>query len=107
MQLGIKIKKMREAMRLTQQELGQRIGVDKSLVSFWEKGERTPSLDLLIKIASVFHTTTDYLLGLSSRNMIDVTGIPEEGVEILRMTVNMLKTNLQYSDRSTNEKEKL
>ena len=64
MNFGERLKELRKGQRLTQQELAERIGVAKSVVSYYESGDRYPSYDVLIRIAHIFHTTTDYLFGL-------------------------------------------
>lgn len=62
MNFGDKLKMLRTGQNLTQQQLATRLGVQKSVVSYYESGERTPSTDVLIKLARVFHTTIDYRL---------------------------------------------
>lgn len=33
------------------------------MISFYENNQRTPPVDILLKLAKIFHVTTDYLLG--------------------------------------------
>lgn len=35
------------------------------MISFYEKDQRIPPADILIKLSQIFNVTTDYLLGLS------------------------------------------
>ncbi len=88
---GEKLKDLRTSQKLTQQQLADRIGVAKSVVSYYESGDRYPSYDVLIKIARIFHTTTDYLLDVSKVNVIDVTGLPEEDITVIRTVAEALK----------------
>ena len=62
MNFGVRLKKIHKNKHLTQQQLADRLGVAKSVVSYYETGDRFPSYDVLIKIARTFHVTTDYLL---------------------------------------------
>lgn len=64
--LGKNIKDLRTELKLSQRELGRRLGVCNQTVSFWESGQREPDLDALIKIAKFFEVSTDYLLGLEN-----------------------------------------
>lgn len=48
---------------LTQHGLAVLIGVTDSEISRYIKGERTPSLPVLIQLADKLNTTADYLLG--------------------------------------------
>ena len=80
---GDKLKSLRTAQKMTQQQLGERIGVAKSIVSYYESGDRYPSYDVLVRIAHVFHTTTDYLLDIAKDNVVDVTGLSEEDIAVV------------------------
>ena len=89
---GEKLKKLRTSQKLTQQQLADRIGVAKSVVSYYESGDRYPSYDVLVKIARIFHTTTDYLLDVSKDNVIDVTGLSDEDIAVVRAVAEALKS---------------
>ena len=88
---GDKLKSLRTAQKMTQQQLGERIGVAKSIVSYYESGDRYPSYDVLVRTAHVFHTTTDYLLDIAKDNVVDVTGLSEEDIAVVRTVAEALK----------------
>lgn len=73
--IGNHIRILRQARGLTQEEFANRINVAKSTVSAYENGSRLPSYDVLVKIADLFHVTTDSLLGRGSGCVIDVSGL--------------------------------
>ncbi|MCF0127920.1 MAG: helix-turn-helix transcriptional regulator [Pseudobutyrivibrio sp.] len=50
-EVASKMKKMRLAMNLTQQDLAERSGTQKSNISRMESGNYNPSLDFLVKVA--------------------------------------------------------
>ena len=91
MNFGNKLKSLRVGQKLTQQQLADRIGVAKSVVSYYESGDRYPSYDVLVKIARIFHTTTDYLLDVSKDCVIDVTGLSDEDISVVRTVTEALK----------------
>ena len=91
MNFGKKLKALRTGQKLTQQQLADRIGVAKSVVSYYESGDRYPSYDVLVKIAKIFHTTTDYLLDVSKESVIDVTGLSDEDIAVIRTVAEALK----------------
>ena len=91
MNFGIKLKTLRNSQKLTQQQLADRIGVAKSVVSYYESGDRYPSYDVLVRIVRIFHTTTDYLLDVSKDNVVDVTGLSEEDMAVIRTVAEALK----------------
>lgn len=60
-----RIKALRIEKPLTQKELGKYLGVSEVSVRCWENGTKSPSMNAIIALASLFHVTTDYLLGVS------------------------------------------
>lgn len=53
-EIGKNIRKRREKMRYSQRELAELCGVTKSYILKLEHGERSPSLEMLIKLADIF-----------------------------------------------------
>lgn len=91
MDFGKKLKELRMNAGLTQAQLGGMIGVTKSVISFYELQERSPSPDVLIKLSQVFHVSTDYLLGLSTMETIDITGLDKNDIAIIRTMAERLR----------------
>ena len=89
---GSKLKELRKNHKLTQQQLAERVGVSKSVISYYESGDRYPSYDILVKIARIFHTSTDFLLDISRENIIDVTGLSRDEISAVRNIVEVFKT---------------
>ena len=52
LEFGKKLKELRKANNLTQSQLAERIGLAKSIISYYESGDRWPSYDVLIKIGT-------------------------------------------------------
>lgn len=61
--LGERIRSLRKAAGLTQEELGQRLRVEKSSVSEWESDKRAPVYSRLQAIAAALNVTVARLLG--------------------------------------------
>lgn len=53
---------LRKAKGLTQNELGERVGVSFQAVSKWERGETLPDISVLPDLAKVLETTVDFIL---------------------------------------------
>ncbi|BAS28060.1 helix-turn-helix domain-containing protein [Limnochorda pilosa] len=64
-----RLRQLREAKGMTQQDLGALIGVTKNSISSYERGVRTPEFHLLLRMADVFGVSTDYLLGHTERDV--------------------------------------
>ena len=56
------LKAIREKKKITQVSLSIDIGVAQETISAYESGKSLPSVDVLIKLADRFGTSTDYLL---------------------------------------------
>lgn len=60
--LNERIKEERIMAGLTQEELADKIGVKQNMVSYYEKGFKTPSVPILARIADVLDCSVDKLL---------------------------------------------
>lgn len=68
MNLGEKLKELRKERNLKQEELALLLNVDRTTVSNWERGEKQPSLDILIRLHAIYGVTLDEIVGLKSDN---------------------------------------
>lgn len=91
MDFGSRLKELRKQSGLTQQQLAERIGVTKSVISFYELRERTPSPEVLIQLSYIFHVSTDYLLGIKRGRVIDVSELDDEDIKAVQLIVDRLK----------------
>ena len=57
------IRTLRKARKLTQEQLAESLGVTTGAVHKWEAGLSVPELEMLIKMADLFDTSVDSLLG--------------------------------------------
>ena len=89
--MGEKLKSLRIEKKLTQKQVADRIGLAISAVSSYESGTRYPSYDVLVKLARIFHISTDYLLGMTDKRNIDVTGLRDNEIELVSQLVDMLR----------------
>ena len=64
--LGDRIKKERENLNLSREDLAKKIGVSYSAIAMYEQGNREPNTSLLIKLCETFNCSMDYLMGLTS-----------------------------------------
>ena len=62
---GKRIQELRSEKFLQQKELAEKVGVKQNSISRYESGVIVPSMEVLVHLAQVLDTTTDYLLGLS------------------------------------------
>lgn len=89
--LGQKVKRLRESREWSQAELARRAGVTKSAISTYELGIRTPSADVVCSLAKAFGVSADYLLGIAERRSVEVEGLSERDEALVRELVASLK----------------
>ena len=69
---GSRLKELRTANRCGQKELGALIGVSDSSIRKYESGDRTPTPEAIRTLAKYFNVSTDYLLGNTPTNNINI-----------------------------------
>ena len=67
-----KLTKYRKEQGFTQQEVADKIGINRGSYSNWENGKREPTLENVVKLAKLFKTTTDELLGQTIYSKVDL-----------------------------------
>jgi transcriptional regulator with XRE-family HTH domain len=87
-QLGETIRRHREALRLTQRSLAQRLGVEASHVAFIESGRRKPSLKLVARLADV--------LGLDRQDLLFQAHPEAKELIVLAEPEERRKTSLSW-----------
>ena len=75
--LGYRLKQLRQERKLKQGQVADIIGVNKRQISAYENDSRQPSYDILIRLAVLYHVSTDYLLGFQVSNLYDIYQIFE------------------------------
>lgn len=86
-----KLKLLRTENNLTQRQVSDRVGVAVSAISAYESGLRYPSYKALIRLASLYHVSCDYLIGVENARTIDVSGLDEEDIELVIHTIEVLR----------------
>jgi len=75
--LGKRIVANRKRLGMTQDALAEQLGVTAQAVSKWENDQSCPDITMLPKLARIFSTTTDELLGLTPPPASEETEVPE------------------------------
>lgn len=88
---GQRIKELRLSLGLNQEDFGKTLNVTKQSVSNWENGNIQPSVDILMKIATKYSVSSDYLLGLTQNRTLDVSGLSNDEITHIQMIVDDLR----------------
>ena len=101
-----RIHDLRERSGMTQTDLALRMGVSRSGVNAWEMGISKPTLDNLATLSRIFHTTTDYLLGIDNEETLVISNFTVEEKELIMRMVNYMEgiqsINFKKSQKSQN-----
>lgn len=65
MVFGARLKALRKQKKLTQVTVQLETGIEQTLISKYERGERIPPTDSLMILAKFYHTSMDYIMGLT------------------------------------------
>ncbi len=60
-----RIAELRKEKRMSQISLGMKLNVSQKMISAYENGKNEPSIDLLMRMADIFHASIDYIVGYS------------------------------------------
>ena len=71
LEIGARIKQLRNAAGMTQEQLGNELSVSAQAVSKWESGTTTPDIQLLPEISVLFGVTIDELFSMTDEGRIE------------------------------------
>ncbi len=60
---GSRIRYLRKLYNLSQDDVAKRLNLNRTTITSYEVGDKTPPSDIIYKLAELFNVTTDYLLG--------------------------------------------
>lgn len=69
--LGTRLKALRKTKKVTQQQLADAIGVSKTSVIYWEKGDNLPKHESLMALSKVLSVAPEFLLSGKSQGGLD------------------------------------
>ncbi len=96
---GENLKSLRTKKGLSQTQLATKLWLNKSIISAYENEQRSPSLDVLIKLSYEFNVSMEYLLGIERDKTLDISGLNDEQVTVVNSLVELLrKENKNHSD---------
>ena len=99
-QLGKRLKNLREAKKFTQAQLAESLEIGRGSVGNYENGERIPSGDVIVKFSDFFGVSCDFLLGRNEGN--------EDGLDLQAKRLIDLRQQLADLNASIDRvKEKL
>ncbi|EAA0234911.1 XRE family transcriptional regulator [Listeria monocytogenes] len=68
---GDRLKQLRKNNNKTQEDISKILGVSRGAYSHIENGRNEPDMETIVKLASIFGVSTDYLLGINNNSLVD------------------------------------
>lgn len=88
---GLRLRELREAKKLSQTEVAARLNVGRSTISGYESNTITPSLEQFTRLAILYNTSLDYMMGLDNRTCFYLDDLSKEQQQTILDIVNRLK----------------
>lgn len=82
---SMKLKELRKEKGLTQKELGAAIGISEVMIGQYERGVRTPKIEMREKIANALGVTLNYFLSDSDYTNEVLAQIMDAGIDKLEL----------------------
>lgn len=74
---GTRLHTLRKERKLRQEDMAKQLGIARTTYAMYEQGNREPDYNTLIKIATFFEVSIDYLLGTTEMRQITDIQDPE------------------------------
>jgi len=101
--LGGKLKKLREKHNFTQKEIADRVNVHPKSISQYENDNLTPKLETLIKLAVIYNTSLDYLVGIGKESYLYLHEFTDTQRAFILQNIEGIKKNFDYGDKKTED----
>lgn len=88
---GLRLKELRESKQLSQQEVAERLSVGRSTISGYERNTITPSVEQLVRMAVLYNTSLDYMMGIDNRTCLFLDDLDESQQQAVIDIVDRLK----------------
>lgn len=91
-----KLQALRAKYGYSQKQVAQKLALSPSIVSGYETGERTPSLEILLALSYLYNCSTDYLLGkqnTDTKSYLNVEYLSDKQVAALAALVEALRND--------------
>ena len=97
---GLRLKKLREEMGLTQQFVADRLEVSIWSVQNYEKNEQLPPIDKLEKMALMYRTSLDYLRNLDKRKAVYIDDLSQSRQILVLDVIDAVRKEQNSNEKS-------
>jgi len=87
MTMGLRIAERRKMLGLSQEALGEKVGVSRQAISKWESDGAVPEIDKLIALSKLFGVSVGWLLGVEEQEAPKADELNEEQLKMVEEIV--------------------
>ena len=103
MTLGQRITDLRKKNKMSQSDLGKRVGTSGDIIGRYERDEVKPSIEVASKIADELNVSLDYMMGKTEfeldktiiKRVVEIQGLPDEDKSHILYTLDGLLQNVR------------
>ena len=92
------LKQIRKEIKMTQTEVANKLNIDYTTLGRYENGISEPNLTTLIKLANIYHTTIDNLLGHKVPYLLDKSILSKEQNNLIEKIISLDKEQCMIVD---------
>jgi len=82
---GERLKELRKSHSLSQRKLAEALNLAQSSIFSYEKGQKSPTAEVIIRAADYFEVSADYLLGLTDDPHGDISNSMKKRLEMMAL----------------------
>ena len=106
--IGNKLKRLRENFNLTQQQVAEALGIDRSTYAYYELGRTTPDLDKIDKLQRLYHVQYEDLIEYDDEDGIQVHDSKLDSNSYKKYTYNKsVQKNTDFFYQLSNDEQRL
>jgi transcriptional regulator with XRE-family HTH domain len=117
MSFDVRLKALRKEYGMTLEDAAGILGVSITTLSGWEQGYRRPNIESMIKLATLYHTSSDYILGLTenrepkplsmnAKEILAQKGLHWDGMPLTDEELRTMRALLEYMLNEKKEEQK-
>lgn len=96
---------LRKNSQLSQKDIAAKLGISLRSYQYYERGEREPTVSILLVLSKMFHTSVDYLIGRTDNpQILSLGGL---NPSVARLQGKILTIDSQTADELENYLEYL
>lgn len=89
----MKIKELRLKNNYSQSKIAELLNISQSNYSKYERNEIEPDIQTIIKLADIYHTTTDNILEHNVQYLIDKSKLNNQQIELFNIILQLNNIN--------------